>query len=216
VRNGRFPPDELHEIRAGIERERGVALDLSFWINSRIVATAGEVPTPGRGELRDLRASSSVGDDGGDQCSTSTLFVYVDRHRDALVLRILVDTAYIALDEARSWLRGTEAVLCEAALDAGLTPSELAERAGIPPARYGPDWAYVQRSWVHLPTVAEAVRRRMPGAGARVAVRGPEDDARLAVLVDDPAATGLPWRPDLADIRQHKVSMLPSHCLVER
>ncbi|MGY4643751.1 condensation domain-containing protein [Cellulomonas sp. URHB0016] len=185
VKDGRFPPSEMERARVETERRRGTALDLSFWLNSRLGGAAPRASAPTPAELTHLQDESHVREVGGDPRSTSTLFVYADRADGVLQIRVLVDTAYVTVDEARAWLRAVDDLLCTAAADPDDDIASLAARCGLhAPPRDG-TWAFVDHSWVHLPTAASCLRRLLPAGRADLEVGEGPGGAVLVGVVDD-------------------------------
>ncbi len=174
--HGRFPHADLAPDKAETEARRGVALDCSYWINSRL---SGHRPTQTSlsiDELDKLRDEATLMiEAGGDLTSTSTAFVYADRLGDTTTIRMLVDTAYVPPDEARGWLGAIDTMLLHAF--GGETRADvLATAAGLR-APSDTEWALVDHSRVHLPTVVACLR----AAGA------PVTSVRVDAATDGPA-----------------------------
>ncbi len=206
--HGRFPPEQMSAEQASAERRRGVALDLSFWLNSRLETPLARTKQLSATELSALRSESTITEDGGDATSTSTLFVYADHIEGVLHLRILVDTAFVALDEARWWLSAVDDLLYIAAQEeAEEDLHALAAAAGIHPPERDNDWALVDHSWVHLPTTAGLLRRLPRASELRLELDWTPDGNRLVAKLDD----GVLLVPqDMRDLLTGlKVAMLP-------
>lgn len=180
--HGRFPHAGLAATRAAGEARRGVALDCSYWINSRLSGNRVVRTTLTACELGRLRDDALlVIEPGGDITSTSTAFVYADRRDDTTTLRMLVDTAYVPTNEARAWLGAVDALLLHA-LDGETDTRALAVTAGQSTPPPDPQWALVDHSRIHLPTVLACLL----AAGAPVESVRVEDEARAdapAILI---------------------------------
>lgn len=151
--HGRFPHTELAPARAAVEERRGVALDCSYWLNSRLSGSRLVPPELTPEELGVLRDEARLAiEPGGDLTSTSTVFVYADRRDGTTTLRMLVDTAYVLPDEARGWLDALDALLLNAVRGETDTRA-LAAAVGLPTPPPDSEWALVDHSRIHLPTV---------------------------------------------------------------
>lgn len=215
---GRFPHRDLMALRSRVENERGFPLDLSFWLNSRLLTpVAVEAPTDGR--LRNELTRTSIRWLGGDQRSTSTLFVYLDRLDDVLVVRTLVDTAYVTRDETEQWLRAVESILVAAVLRPERSTGTLAADAGLVPFDATADWALIDQSWIHLPTATARLRAAAPGAAVRLAVETVDGRPSLLGIVSGPApgrGAGTPAGSDaVRALRGCKVAMRPHRFVAE-
>ncbi|RBQ08457.1 hypothetical protein DQE82_18590 [Micromonospora sp. LHW51205] len=182
---GRFPHRGLMEVRERVEKRRGFPLDLSYWLNSRLfVPLPAEAPNAAR--IREEAARTSVRWLGGDQCSTSTLFCYLDRRDDILEVLMLVDTAYVAPAEAEQWLRAFESILVTAVLRPELSADALVAETGVVSFRATDDWVKIDHSWIHLPTTAARLHAALPGMTLRLAVETPGGEASLVAMVASP------------------------------
>jgi hypothetical protein len=165
VRFGQYPHDEMALRRHDIEIERGIALDLSCWLNDRR-DTRPRASTAGRPDPRTLANAIEFSRwrwTAVDERSTSTYFIFADDEGDALRLTMLLDTTVLPPDEAVAWLRAVERLLCATtSTDVGI--SEIGEHVDLAPTQRGDGWCLVDAGWVHLPTAADLVRRT---AGAR-------------------------------------------------
>jgi hypothetical protein len=168
VRFGQYPHDEMAARRRAVELDRGVAFDLSCWLNDR-----RDTGAPASGDRPDPRTlAAAMGRsrwrwNGAADSSTSTYFIFADDAGDALRLTVLIDTTVLPPDEAVEWLRAVERLLCATAT-AEVGVPEIGEYTDLAPARPGDDWCLVDGSWVHLPTTAELVRGAAGGRHAEV------------------------------------------------
>jgi hypothetical protein len=211
VRTGRFPPAEIERARRDVEAARRFPLDLSFWLNSRLTASTPADP-PTRGQLHDELAKSSIRRVGGDQFSTSTVFTYLDRWDGEVSVRMLVDTAYVRRADAQGWLRAIDLVLSRAVLDPETDLTELITEAGVTPAPRNGDWAFVDHSWIHLPTTADRMRSLLSDDHLTVVAEGPAKSLTLVALVSSDSTVERASRlgaGDLDALRDCKVAMLP-------
>lgn len=154
---GRFPPGPAEEARRGVELDRGLALDLSYWLNSRLRPEPGSAVAPDAARLRAELRRSTVAEVGADATSSSTVFVYVERYDGELVVRIMVDTAYTAPAEAAGWLSAIEAMLVSTVSSAAVEPAVLARSAGIAAPERDHEWIVVDHSPIHIPTATRLV-----------------------------------------------------------
>jgi len=158
ARFGQYPPHDLAAHRRAIELDRGVAFDLSCWLNYRTLATrrpTTDIPSPAalataaeRTRWRWINAVDS---------STSTYFIFADDAGDLLRLTLLHDTALLPSDEALARLRGLERLLC-AAVSHDLALPDAGDHTGLTPATYSPEWTLTEAGWTHRPAVTTLLR----------------------------------------------------------
>jgi len=212
LRFGQYPHEEMKARRRAIEIERGMALDLSCWLNDRrdVRPPASPVDAPGAKTLEEAMGRSQWRWTGADERSTSTYFIFADDAADALALTVLFDTAVLPAAEVLDWVRGIERLLCMATrTDVGV--SEIGGYTGLATAQHGAGWCQVDGSWVHLPTAGELLRRvagtphaevfAVP-AGADGAAAGDRPE-RLVAFLADQAGT------DIARLHAGCVGALP-------
>lgn len=204
-RFGQYPEAELSAARREIELERGVALDLSCWLNDHraSVAGPGSGHAPGVAALAEAAGRTRWRPAGSDRASSSTYFVHVEDDGDALVLTVLHDTAVLPTAELVGWLYAVEWLLCTALnRDVGL--AEIGEHTTLTPASYGAQWQHADASWVHLPTIAELVGAAAGGQRAAVFPVATAQGTRLVAYLD---GTGRPV--DLEALHRACVAALP-------
>jgi hypothetical protein len=205
---GRFPPESLDQARRAVEHDRGLALDLSYWLNSRIRPGTRSAGTPDAARLGDELRRTTVAEVGADLTSSSTVFTYVERDDDELVVRFLVDTAYVATAEAAGWLRAIETMLVSTVTSAAVEPVALARSAGVAAPERNHDWAVVDHSPVHLPTTSRLLSDAL---GVPVRVVPDHTGRRLLARFDGPPPSEDRLRalgPDL--IRGCRVAAIPA------
>ncbi|NUS14880.1 MAG: hypothetical protein HOY69_26380 [Streptomyces sp.] len=195
ARFGNYPPADLVAARRRVESRRGVAFDLSCWLNYRSSteqpAPAGQRPTAS--ELAQAAARTRWRWLEGTDNSTSTYFLFADSRPRRLNLTAILDTALLPADEAVEWLRAVERVLC-ASLTRDVAVAEIGEHTGLSPDARGDDWFLSDAGWAHVPTVADLVRRTSKAEQAEVFAVPSPDGPRLVAYLDgsraaaDPAA----------------------------
>jgi hypothetical protein len=157
-RFGQYPAAEVTAMRRAVELDRGVALDLSCWLNDRRVTASplwsGEPPSCAL--LADAADQTRWRPAGSDRASSSSYFVHLEDDADGLQLTVLHDTAILPTAELVAWLRAVESLLCRA-VNLDVSISEIDAHVELTRASYGPGWQQVDASWVHLPTTAELV-----------------------------------------------------------
>jgi Condensation domain len=160
ARFGQYPPVELAARRRQIELDRGVAFDLSCWLNYRTLGTRrpSGVDRPDPARLAELAGRTRWRWTDTVDSSTSTYFVFADDAGDVLRLTLLLDSAVLPADEGVAWLRAVERLLC-ATVTTEVGVPEIGEHTGLAPAPRGPEWTLLAPGWAHRPTVAELVRR---------------------------------------------------------
>lgn len=205
--HGRFPPELADQARRAVERDRGLALDLSYWLNSRIRSATGSDTAPGAARLRAELRRSTVTEVGADATSSSTVFAYVERYDGELVVRIMVDTAYVGPAEAAGWLSAIEAMLVSTVSSAAVEPAALARSAGVVAPERDSGWIVVDHSPIHLPTTARVLSNAL-----RVPLRLTSDRTGLRLLAQfdgaAPSAEAIEaLTPDM--IRKWRVAAVP-------
>lgn len=185
ARFGRFPPEEYARHRRETELQRGVALDLSCWLNNRHadVQPAAGAELPARATMERLVPESVARVLGGDAASTSTFFIYADGTQDRLTLTMLVDTTVLPTDEGVLWLRSVERLLCAAAYQ-DVALADVGEHTDLVPDSRTDDWCRVDAGWVHLPAVAELVSRCARGARVDVFPVRSDGAVELVAYID--------------------------------
>ena len=206
VRFGQYPPLERLALRRAVERERGVHLDLTCWLNDRRVR--GRTP-PAAAQPDAATLAAAARDTAwrwveGSPNSTSSFFVFADDAGRALRLTMIVDSWLVPPDEAVAWLRGLERLLVAATAREVALP-DVPEVAGIVPRDPGPGWVLTDHSWAHLPTTAELVRAVAGVPRVDVAVEPTPDGDRLVARVDP----GDRPPPDPARLAAAVVAALP-------
>jgi hypothetical protein len=209
ARFGRYPPADLAARRRAVESERGVALDLSCWLNYRAAparpGSARRAQPSGSPDYRSLTEAEQRTRwrwSAGPRDSTATYFVFADDAGDMLRITLMLDSALLPPEEALAWLRGVERLLCAAtARDIGVR--EIGSVTGITPAGRGDGWCLTDASWAYLPAVAELVRRASGGRRAEVFALPGRGGDRLTAYLD---GTG---SPDIASLHARCVAALP-------
>jgi len=204
ARLGRYPPLDLEARRRAIESERGLAFDLSCWLNYRTMPTRRARPsgTPDHQKLSNAVERTRWRWSPGPQASTSTYFVFADDAGDMLRVQVQFDSALLPPDEVLAWLRGVERLLCAAtAHEIGM--HEIGVYTGLTPDARGDGWCLTDGSWAYLPAVAELVRGASGARSAEVfLVPGPHGD-RLTAYLSGPASL------DIASLHDRCVAALP-------
>jgi hypothetical protein len=192
ARFGRYSPSALNAIRSRTELDRGIALDLSCWLNYRLPgaeAMAAAV-TPTAGLLAEQRQRTAWRWNGSDPTSTSTYFIYADHADGQLRLTMLLDTTVLPPEEGVSWLRSVESLLCAAALG-DVAVADAGQHTDLRPLAYGADWALADYSWVHLPTVASLVGRLAKARHAEVFAIAAHGSTQLIAYLAGPETIDL-------------------------
>lgn len=162
MRFGRYPPEELMDLRRQVEVERGVALDLSCWLNDRRKATR-TLPVWGNKRptsriLAQAAKQSQIRWGGSEEASICTYQINVDDAGEAMRLTMLVDTAVVPPDEAAAWLTAVERLLC-AAVSKDVGSSEIGEHVDLARAPRAEHEYLIDGSYVHLPSTTDLVSR---------------------------------------------------------
>jgi Condensation domain len=185
IRFGRYPADEMLGRQGTIETERGVAFDLSCWLNDRRVSS-GVVPSldvPGADALMSALKNTKWRWKEPYESSTSTLFVFADDAGDAIKLTALIDTSVLPPDEAVAWMSAVERLLCAAVLE-DFPLSAIGKHVDLVPTRKGAGWSVIDSSWIHLPTVTRLLTRASGGRSAEVFAEATERGTRLIAYID--------------------------------
>ena len=185
IRFGRYPADEMLGRQGTIEAERGVAFDLSCWLNDRRVSS-GVVPSldvPGADALMSALKNTKWRWKEPYESSTSTLFVFADDAGDAIKLTALIDTSVLPPDEAVAWMSAVERLLCAAVLE-DFPLSAIGKHVDLVPTQKGAGWSVIDSTWVHLPTVTRLLTRASGGRSAEVFAEATERGTRLIAYID--------------------------------
>jgi hypothetical protein len=204
ARLGRYPPLDLDSRRRAIESERGLAFDLSCWLNYRTMPTRRARPsgTPDHQSLSHAAERTRWRWSAGPAASTSTYFVFVDDAGDMLRVQVQFDSALLPPEEMLAWVRGVERLLCAAtAQEIGM--GEIGLYTDLTPDARGDGWCLTDGSWAYLPAVAELVRGASGTRSAEVFPEpGPHGD-RLTAYLSGPASL------DIASLHERCVAALP-------
>jgi hypothetical protein len=204
ARLGRYPPLDLEARRRAVESERGLAFDLSCWLNYRTMPARRALPsgTPDRQSLSHAAERTRWRWSAGPRASTSTYFVFADDAGDRLRVQVEFDSALLPPDELLAWLRGVERLLCAAtAREVGM--HEIGLCTGLTPDARGDGWCLTDGSWAYLPAVAELVRSVSGARHAEVfPVPGPRGD-RLTAYLSGPASL------DIVSLHERCIAALP-------
>jgi hypothetical protein len=184
ARFGAYPPADLAAARRAAELRRGVAFDLSCWLNYRAAAGSAATATtrPTAAELAQAAARTRWRWLDGTDNSTSTYFVFADHRPRRVTLTTILDTALLPADEAVAWLRAVESVLC-ASLTGDVAVAAIGERTGLAPDPHGEDWFLSDAGWAHLPAVTDLVRRTSAADSAAVFAEPSADGPRLVAYL---------------------------------
>jgi hypothetical protein len=204
ARLGRYPPLDLDARRRAIESERGLAFDLSCWLNYRTMPARRPRPagTPDQRSLSNAAERTRWRFSAGPLASTATYFVFADDAGDMLRVQVEFDSALLPGEELLGWLRAVERLLC-AATERDIGMGEIGLHCDLTPDARGDGWCLTDGSWAYLPAVAELVRGV---SGARSAeaflVPGP-DGGRLTAYLSGPASL------DIGTLHDRCVTALP-------
>lgn len=184
VRFGRYPPADLTASRERIEARRGVAFDLSCWLN--YMPTVRLAPAQERPSARTLTEELDRARwrwvDGPDS-STSTYFIFADGGPQSLVLTVIVDSALLSPEEAVAWLGGIDRVLCASVLGEVAVP-EIGAHTELVPAPRSADWLLTDAGWVDVRDVADLVRGVAAAPQSDVLVVPSAAGPRLTAFID--------------------------------
>jgi hypothetical protein len=191
ARFGQYPPLGMAAARAAVELDRGVAIDLSCWLNHRLTSSRpGTIAErPSRHVLSHLKDRTQWRWAGADERSTSTYFIHVDESARAVTLTMLFDTAVILRDEAIAWLRSVESLLCAAAVS-DVAVADIGEHVSVTPTVFAAEWCMSDFTWAHLPTVAALVRTVARTSAADVFPVPTRNGVRLVAYLVEPS--GIP------------------------
>ena len=124
-----YDPDQLDELRARVDRERGEPVDLTCVFNERRldvgIEPAGSVPR--REELEELEAAladTSLSWGKPFPRFAEKLMVQVGTASDTFELLVQVDTHYVSVEEAEAVVMDLESLMVKAASDPNL-PTEV-------------------------------------------------------------------------------------------
>ncbi|MEQ4305829.1 condensation domain-containing protein [Plantactinospora sp. B6F1] len=184
ARFGQYPPGPLAVRRRQIEIDRGLAFDLSCWLNNRLRHAPGTAPVrPDRRLLEAAAKRSRCRWVGADKSSTSTYFVYADDAGDALRLTMLLDTAMLPGEEGPAWLRAVERLLC-AAVVADIGIPDVGDLVDLSPTERNDDWCLTGAGWVHLPSATGLLRRAAGTDRCAVTAASADGGALLTAYLD--------------------------------
>jgi hypothetical protein len=204
ARLGRYPPLDLDARRRAIESERGLAFDLSCWLNYRTMPTRRARPagTPDQQSLSHAAERTRWRWSAGPEASTSTYFVFADDAGDMLRVQVEFDSALLPPQELLAWLRGVERLLCAAtARDIGM--HEIGLYTDLTPDARGDGWCLTDGSWAYLPAVADLVRGTSGASSAEAFLApGPHGD-RLTAYLSGPASL------DIVSLHDRCIAALP-------
>jgi hypothetical protein len=206
ARFGRYPPIGLAGVRKRIERERGVAFDLSCWLN--VVPIARISPNsqrPSASTLAQAREQARWRWVEGTDNSTSTYFVFANGSADALVLTLIVDTAVLPAAEALAWVKAVERILGDS-VAREVAAARIGEYAELSQASRDGDWSLIDGNWVRRSDVAALVRGACGLAVADVFALPLPQGTRLTAFVDGGRSV-----PDLARLHEDCVAALPGN-----
>ncbi|MFI0724307.1 condensation domain-containing protein [Streptomyces sp. NPDC021224] len=184
ARFGAYPPADLTAARRAAELRRGLAFDLSCWLNFRTSAehTAPATARPTAAELAAAAARTRWRRLDGTDNSTSTYFVFADSRPRRVTLTTILDTSLLPDAEAVAWLRAVESVLC-ASLTGDVPVTAIGERTGLAPDPRGADWHLSGAGWAHLPSVTDLVRRTSGAEHAAVFAEPSAEGPRLVAYL---------------------------------
>ncbi len=209
VRFGRYPPADLAAARERIELSRGVAFDLSCWLN--YLPMARLAPVAERPSARTLTQALSRARwrwiDGPDS-STSTYFIFADGGPRSLVLTTIVDSALLPPEEAVAWLGAVERVLCACVLG-DVAVDDIGTHTQLVPAPRGADWLLTGAGWVDVRDVAGLVRGVAAAPQSDVLVVPSAEGPRLTAFIDGSRLS--PHQADPAWLHAACVAALPGN-----
>ena len=223
-RFGAYPPPDLAAARERVEHHRGVALDLSCWLNFRdAAAPLGPAQEPATAaELAHAQSRTRWRWAEGTDNSTSSYFIFADSRPRHLALSVTLDSALLPPDEAVDWLRAVEHLLC-AAVTEDVGVEEIGKRTGLAPDERGGDWCRTESGWAHLPGVTDLVRRASGTPRAAVLAVPSPDGARLVAHLDGGRGGGVGRAPaglhdaclaGLPGLRQVRTVLAPAEYVV--
>ena len=155
-----YDPDALAALKAEVQLERGVHLDLSAYFND--ARRGQEWPTPSPDEctrpaLERLRAGSELVASGAFDRHDMRFYALVQHAPNGCRLSLLADTRYVPVATIQAALRGIEVLLCEAVVDE-VDVGSIADLAGLPPPPPHLEWVPTAGGRAHPAAVADAVR----------------------------------------------------------
>jgi hypothetical protein len=189
ARFGQYPPLRMMAAKTAVELDRGIAIDLSCWLNHRLSSSRPHATAeqPSRQLMSRLKSRTRWQWAGADERSTSTYFIHVDESARAVTLTMLFDTAVIARDEAIDWLRSVESLVCATAVGE-VAVAGVGEHVSVTPTVFGAGWCLTDHTWVHLPTIAALVRSVARTSVADVFPVPTRNGVRLVAYILGPAA----------------------------
>jgi hypothetical protein len=117
-----YDPEQLEELRARIDRERGETVELSCLFNDRRlgVGVEGPGPAPSRAELEAARGESVLRWGRPFPTYLDKLMVQVGAAAGAIELEIQVDTHHVSAEEIKALMLDLERLVVDAAFDPDL------------------------------------------------------------------------------------------------
>lgn len=206
ARFGMYPPIDLEAARKRTELDRGIAFDLSCWLNVVPVARiSSSEERPSASDLARARTQAHWRWVEGTDNSTSTYFVFANGAGDTLVLTLIVDTAVLPPDEALAWVRAVERVLGDS-VSQEVAAARIGEHAELSRVSRDGDWTLADGNWIRRSDVAGLVLGASGSAVVDVfAVPSPQGP-RLTAFVDGGRCV-----PDLARLHEDCVAALPGN-----
>jgi hypothetical protein len=118
-----YDPIQLNELIERISRERGEEIDIGCYFNPRRfrLAEPPPQPPPTPDELRAALPGSELHWGAPGDLPVERFFVNLDDLPDSVHMELCVDTRYVSPTGMEAFVRGMEAVLVDAALDACMT-----------------------------------------------------------------------------------------------
>lgn len=161
-------PNEIARVRADVEQERGVSLDLTVLFNDVLTARQTVGQADPADDLSDLVADGSGVPPieqweswehaiQGRTCKEIRLLLTGEQEAD-LPLLLFADTAHISRTAVRDVFLGVERLLVAAARAGDVAGADLAATCGIIPAPRPESWVALADGWVDLPASAAAWR----------------------------------------------------------
>lgn len=200
-RYGEYHPPSMDRVHAEVQRERGVALDLSSFFNDvRMKDRWENLPdTDGSAEqLRELAARSTVSFIGAWPRQDAKYFVHVTYAPDTLHLYLMADTAYLPRPLIERLLLAMEALLVNSVHGT----VDVREATGADRAERPAGWSFLDACWFDRDAVAALVSEAAGGTATVEPVEDEDGRTRLVaeVVVRDGAGgapgTGAASAPD--------------------
>ncbi len=203
ARFGRYPMAEMDAARKRVEADRGVAFDLSCWLNVVPIAKLAQAgDRPSAAALAQARTRTRWRWVEGTDNSTSTYFVFADGDAHALALTLILDTALLPPHEAIAWMHALERVLCES-VSREVAVARIDEYADLGHDSRDGDWCLADTNWVRLSETADLVRRVSGTPMTDVFAVASAEGRRLVAFID-----GSRRVPDLERLHEGAVAAL--------